>query len=77
MTLAASRMTSAKDGSTITEGSTVATPSGDTGNQRICTVCQGTASGVYFGSLVCLPCKVSQVKIKVLHPGDMLELPQM
>lgn len=24
-----------------------------------CTVCEEEASGVYFGALVCLPCKVS------------------
>lgn len=29
----------------------------DDGN-KTCTVCGGTANGVYFGALVCLPCKV-------------------
>jgi len=30
----------------------------DKGVKEICRVCQGIAAGVYFGALVCLPCKV-------------------
>lgn len=31
-------------------------------NKGVCKVCQGPAAGLYFGAIVCLPCKVNSTK---------------